>query len=528
MVRLLQTLLVGALTCGVTPAQIREEKPTPGIDEGMILHQPDRLPHSDLMISRHELSGSENSDVGSHDFTVCFWVPARDGSLAIGSLEKRAGGKGWSLLTGDGVTLRLDAPGTGSGITMKTPFVTSKGALGKAADNFHHVAVVIRREARQPLSGIWVDGAERTSVAVPPVDFSCPGTSVVFSDYHGDARFKDLRIYNRALTRPEILELTLRGKEGTAADKPKPKHPAPPANGPRFIPQPDETIALIGGTEAVALAESGELEALLLMAFPDTRFHFRSLAWEGDTVFKQDRPMNFGSLEQQLRRVNAGAVFVMFGRQECLDAGKGISEKGKGERDEAGLAEFKAAFGKLLDTVAKVTPNIVVIGPELFDIHNSPPSRNLIPINEVLSGYAKGMQERAEASGALFLDCQNVIDGAPSPTTDGVTYTSQGLRGLTVILGDRLGIGGAKALGLEFPQTSSKLLSIKNRLWHDYWRPSNWAFLHGDRTNQPSSRDPVNPQVRLFPSEQEKYLPLIKEAEEKIYQLVQEAQKKLP
>jgi len=56
----------------------------------------------------------------------------------------------------------------------------------------------------------------------------------------------------------------------------------------------------------VALAESGELEALLMMAFPNTRFHFRSLAWEGDTVFKQDRPMTFGSLEQQLRRVNRG------------------------------------------------------------------------------------------------------------------------------------------------------------------------------------------------------------------------------
>ena len=68
----------------------------------------------------------------------------------------------------------------------------------------------------------------------------------------------------------------------------------------------------------------------------------------------------------------------------------------------------------------------------------------------------------------------------------------------------------------------------KNRLWHDYWRPSNWAFLHGDRTNQPSSRDPVNPQLRFFPAEQEKYLPLIKAQEEKIYQLVQEAQKKLP
>ena len=68
----------------------------------------------------------------------------------------------------------------------------------------------------------------------------------------------------------------------------------------------------------------------------------------------------------------------------------------------------------------------------------------------------------------------------------------------------------------------------KNHLWHDYWRPSNWAFLHGDRTQQPSSRDPVNPQLRFFPAEQERYLPLLKEAEEKVYKLVEEATKKLP
>jgi len=37
----------------------------------------------------------------------------------------------------------------------------------------------------------------------------------------------------------------------------------------------------------------------------------------------------------------------------------------------------------------------------------------------------------------------------------------------------------------------------------------------------------VNPQIRFFPAEQEKYLPLIKDAEDKVFQLVQEAGKKL-
>lgn len=36
------------------------------------------------------------------------------------------------------------------------------------------------------------------------------------------------------------------------------------------------------------------------------------------------------------------------------------------------------------------------------------------------------------------------------------------------------------------------LAQAKEQLWHRYWRPSNWAFLYGDRTTQPSSRDHLN------------------------------------
>jgi hypothetical protein len=60
-----------------------------------------------------------------------------------------------------------------------------------------------------------------------------------------------------------------------------------------------------------------------------------------------------------------------------------------------------------------------------------------------------------------------------------------------------------------------ELINDKNRLWFDYWRPQNWAFLAGDRTVQPSSRDHVDPSKRWFPPERELFLPLIeaKEAE---------------
>ena len=71
------------------------------------------------------------------------------------------------------------------------------------------------------------------------------------------------------------------------------------------------------------------------------------------------------------------------------------------------------------------------------------------------------------------------------------------------------------------PDPSERLRQViqaKNRLWFDYWRPMNWAFLHGDRTEQPSSRDHRDPKIRWFPDEMKRFLPLINQLEDEITQ----------
>jgi hypothetical protein len=59
----------------------------------------------------------------------------------------------------------------------------------------------------------------------------------------------------------------------------------------------------------------------------------------------------------------------------------------------------------------------------------------------------------------------------------------------------------------------------KNRLWFHYTRPQNWAFLAGNRTNQPSSRDHLDPSKRWFPEEMEQWVPLIEAKEKEIWAL---------
>jgi hypothetical protein len=554
---LLPSLLVLALSSLEVQGQIVEGKPTPGLEEGILFWSgsdpvPNRPRHPEMY---HAMLPTD--EIGTGDFSLSMVIamaldPAPTNGQQIAS--KHSGKAGWKLMeTSEGALKFMVESGDKVG-----PYIMETPPRIVAGKKNVHIVVSVRRDARQPYSGIWVDGIEVVSGMMPPVSLSTPGTAVTNGDVFVPV---DLRIYNRALTRPEILELTLRGT-GTASDKPKPKHPAPPPDGPRFIPQPDETIVLIGGTEAVALAESGELEALLLMAFPQTKFHFRCLAWEGDTVFRQDRPMNFGSLEQQLRRVNAGAVFMMFGRQECLDAAQPTRSGGmirptktplrsdKPEASEQGasrarndggikppLLEFKAAFEKLLTTVEKVTPNIVVIGPPPFE-KKAPPLPDVAKHSAELRAYSKIMQDAAGQRGLTFCDvlgCESISHvWEPVITLDGAILNQFGVSQTANVASYMLGFG--YSLGKLDLMVSTgaetkdfvKAVQTKSHLWHYYWRPSNWAFLHGDRTNQPSSRDPVNPQVRLFPAEQEEYLPLIKEAEEKIFQLVQEAQKKVP
>ena len=73
-----------------------------------------------------------------------------------------------------------------------------------------------------------------------------------------------------------------------------------------------------------------------------------------------------------------------------------------------------------------------------------------------------------------------------------------------------------QALARESDVKKRQAIIEKNQFWFDYWRPMNWAFLHGDRTEQPSSRDHRNPNIRWFPQELEKFQALIQQKEGEI------------
>ena len=51
----------------------------------------------------------------------------------------------------------------------------------------------------------------------------------------------------------------------------------------------------------------------------------------------------------------------------------------------------------------------------------------------------------------------------------------------------------------------------KNRLWRQFWLPTNWAFLYGNRQTQPSSRDHNDSGFRWFPEEVQSIVPQLEQ-----------------
>ena len=278
-----------------------------------------------------------------------------------------------------------------------------------------------------------------------------------------------------------------------------------------------DVIALVGGEDLVAMSEYGYLELLLTRALPDHRLKFRNLAWEGDTVFEQRRDLNFPPLEAQLDQVGATVVLCQFGQMESL-AGK---EK---------LPEFVAAYEKLIARMSGGRKRrIVLLHPTLS------PDRA-----KEIQQYAWAI---ADMRAVLDVRWVNQYELSGIFTRDGVHMTEKLHLELASVIWDNLKAGNEETDEIkrelawyilpsfsedyhEAPRPSTegspqlrRLVVVKNRLWFDYWRVQNWAFLAGDRTEQPSSRDHVDRTKRWFPAEREQFLPLIDAKEQEIWTL---------
>lgn len=285
------------------------------------------------------------------------------------------------------------------------------------------------------------------------------------------------------------------------------KDPSPPFENGVFQPHADETIAFLGGTNTLEQLRYPFFETRLAQAFPGLKLHLRNLAWQGDTIYYQDRPRYFytvagdaqpGSSPDTRERTQPGIIFLEFGKMESL------------ERDVAG---FKAAYQALLDELMKRTRRLVLVAPAPF-FPTGPAGAQVDSRNQELGKFAQAIKELAVQNQLLFVDgftpLRDRLD--PSYSVNGVHLTETGHRALAEIWATQLKLPAVKPA----PPALLSAIEAKNRSWRRYYYPTNWAFLFGDRQHVPASRDHVDTQKRWFLEELNSLPVLMKKAEEEI------------
>lgn len=293
----------------------------------------------------------------------------------------------------------------------------------------------------------------------------------------------------------------------------KPVVPVPPFPGGRFEPRENETLSWIGGTDIANLDRDGRLEAALQIAFPELGLRWRNLAWSGDTVALQARPLHYytktgdtqpGSIPDMRRRTEPGIVFIAFGKMESMEG-------------EAGLDRFREAYARLLDDLLPLTPRIILIGPTPF-FASGPAAREAETRNETLAEYAKAIADLARARGLLWIDSGSA-SWSPDHSDNGVHLNASGQELFARLVLSGLGVSRE----VETTPSLREAIAHKNLLWQQYYRPSNWAFLFGDRQHVPASRDVEKREERWMVREIESIPPLIADAEKQIAGYAKEA-----
>ena len=288
--------------------------------------------------------------------------------------------------------------------------------------------------------------------------------------------------------------------------------------------EPDDTVALVGGANIERTRIYPYLQTQLVAAFPEGAVRIRNFGWEGDTVFEQWR--DGGDVEkldekrrqaekriqeqtastswrqqrdwrQQLTGAGVTVVIAQFGQMESL-AGKD------------GLPAFFKAYESLIGDFTDGGRRLVIVSPMPFEKPDALHAKDLTAHNADVRLYADAIRQLAATMGVPFIDLSQLAPTA-EPLTDNSFHLNE--RGHRVIA-DTIATAFALAPKPESETAAvyTQILELE-RLWFDYWRPMNWAFLTGDRSNVAYSKDWKDADKRIFPEEMNDFLPLLELAE---------------
>jgi len=330
-----------------------------------------------------------------------------------------------------------------------------------------------------------------------------------------------------ATQRPAPVVPTLPALPALVRPLARPENPvAPFSNG--FTVDRDQTLVILGSTNALNTSRHGYLETLISAAFPGRSLHVRNMAWQADSVYQQQRPRNFFAAnkpsygEKDGRpQTSAQIVFLWMGQSESLGG-------------KVKLEDFKASYRQQISHIAAYTRRIVLVTPAPFDN----PLKLQIDVagrNQTLALYVNAIKQIGKKQNLPVVDLFSALRahvGATALTHNGMHLTEHGHWLAAQAFARQLGFADSvSSIASDSPDHTLKpapaeqlrqQIIEKNQLWFSHWRPTNWAFLYGNRQTQPSSRDHKDRRVRWFPQEINIILPLVDEADRRIHQTAQD------
>lgn len=241
--------------------------------------------------------------------------------------------------------------------------------------------------------------------------------------------------------------------------------------------KPTDRVVLIGSTLIEREQRSGYWETLLTSRYPGIKF--RNLGWSGDDVtgisrraFDLDKPyIGRQRLVELARAEKPTVILIAYGANEAFEG-------------EAGLARFKAEYGKLLDELAPINARIALLTPTPLEKKDRPlpdPTTQ----NRNLTIYRSAIEEVAKKRGIYFADLFGLLgtEGTKGLTDNSLHLTAEGYKQTALPFAAALGQSQDIPDWTKLEELRQAIVK-KNELYFHRWRPQNETYLFGFRKHE--------------------------------------------
>lgn len=270
---------------------------------------------------------------------------------------------------------------------------------------------------------------------------------------------------------------------------PRPAKTVPVDTSLPLILNPGDRIAFIGNTLLDRARDFGFLETLLQQKFPKHELVVRNLAWAGDSLDSQPRPLNLADVEQHLTFEKIDIIIAAFGFNESFAGEKGLPE----------FRENLASYLEKLKSSAfngETGPRIVLLSP----IANEDIDRVAAGAmnNPQLALYTEAMREVAALQKVGFADVFTATRTAmDSPDVDlsmnGIHLEEDGYELLADTIYSQLFAESAP----DINEALRAEVQEKSRQYFYRYRPLNTYYYTGGRSEEHGYNDFL-PAMRNF------------------------------